>query len=116
MKNQKFFFSVIAVLLVLGVFALFFFGFKSRVFAKVGVVGLVSKRVTVDTRSVVSGTAVKDVVDGVADTVDLVALNAVVPKVPVVKTVVVQPEVNRVGEVVKHVPVTLDVMRKVVVG
>ncbi len=112
MKNQKFFFSVIAVLLVLGVFALFFFGFKSRVFAKVGVVGLVSEQVTVVDRGVVSGAVGRDVIVGVTDKVDAVAVNAVVNNVQLVKTVAVQSEVDRVGKVVNDVPITLVVERQ----
>ena len=76
MKNQKFFFSVIAVLFVLGVFALFFFGFKSRVFANVGVVGLVSKQVVVDNRGVVVNAVAGHVVNEVTDKVHKVPLNA----------------------------------------
>ena len=114
MKNQKFFFSVIAVLLVLGVFALFFFGFKSRVFAKVGVVGLISERVIAVDRGVVSNSVVPDVIVDVTDNVDAVAVNAVT-KVQLVKAIAVQSKVDRVGKVVKDVPVTLVVDRQGIV-
>jgi hypothetical protein len=77
MKNQKFFFSVAAVLFVLGVFALFFFGFKSRFFAQVGTVNLVPEQVAVVDRPVVRDAVVNDVLNGLSDNADVVAVNTV---------------------------------------
>jgi len=116
MKNQKFFFSVAAVLFVLGVFALFFFGFKSRFFAQVGTVNLVPERVTVDNRILVAHALGSHVVDGVGRSVKVqtVALKAVKPvatDVGIVKSVEAQSHVYVVADSIVTAPNTIGVDR-----
>ncbi|HEY0725600.1 MAG TPA: hypothetical protein VGD41_16695 [Pyrinomonadaceae bacterium] len=121
MKNQKFFFSVAAVLFVLGVFALFFFGFKSRFFAQVGTVNLVPEKVTVDNRVLVAHALGSHVIDGVGkvvkvQTVDLKAVKPVATDVRIVKAVGAQSYVYVVADSIVTVPNTIDVGRQVIVA
>ena len=118
MKNQKFFFSVVVMLFVLGVFVLFFFGFKSRVFAKVGAVGLVPKQRVVAVNNVGHKAVVGRVIKGVTDKTDGVALVAVkqlVTSVRGVSAIEGQTKVSRVSALVKRVPITVSLSRQSVV-
>jgi hypothetical protein len=116
MKNQKFVFTVAAVLFVLGVFVLFFFGFKSGFFAKVGTVSLIPKQnVAVVNPGVASNVVVDHIIGDVRDEVDEVALNAVnsvVNNVRMIKTV--EPKVPSVGALVA-VPNMVDLSRQVAI-
>ncbi len=115
MKNQKFFFSVVAVLFVLGVFVLFFFGFKSQVFAKVGTVNLTPESHVAVVNAGVTSYRV-DAVDNVGNKLNVVAspvygvaLNGVSSTVTA-NSVVLQVRaikvhgVQRVSTLVKSVP------------
>ncbi|HEY6805858.1 MAG TPA: hypothetical protein VI306_19920 [Pyrinomonadaceae bacterium] len=75
MKNQKFFFNVVAVLFVVGVFVLFVVGFKSLVFTKVGTVRLVqTHQVAVVEQAALSNVIVGDVI-GNSIKAEQIALN-----------------------------------------